>query len=104
MRRTIIQLTDDIDGSAAVETIQFGIDGVDYTIDLNAKNAKRLRDALAKYTTSARKVRAAKTATPKRPESNAAEVREWAKSQGIEVNERGRVSADLRAQFSAALR
>ena len=81
-KRTLIHLTDDLDGSTATETIEFGVDGVEYVIDLNAKNAKKLRGVLETYAASARKVRgAAKTAT-KPGKSNASEVREWAKSQG----------------------
>jgi hypothetical protein len=99
---------DDLDGSDAEGTVRFGLDGAEYEIDLNAGHARELRDVLARYTDSAR--RAGSTARrPARggrrgPASglNATEVREWAKEQGIEVKDRGRVPADLVVKFKAA--
>ena len=44
-----ITLEDDLDGGDATETVAFGLDGRSYEIDLNDKNAKALRDALAKF-------------------------------------------------------
>ena len=55
-QRVNIVLVDDIDGSDATETIAFGLDGSSYEIDLNDKNAAKLRDALAGYVGHARKV------------------------------------------------
>ena len=49
---------DDLDGSEAEGTVRFGLDGTDYEIDLNAKNARQLRDALARYVAAGRRVRA----------------------------------------------
>ena len=40
---------DDLDGSAAEGTVRFGLDGTEYEIDLNARHAQELRDALARY-------------------------------------------------------
>src|SRR5512138_1573289 len=51
-----ILLTDDLDGSEAAGTVRFGLDGTDYEIDLSEKNESVLRDALAQYVGSARKV------------------------------------------------
>ncbi len=95
---------DDLDGSAAEGTVRFGLDGTEYEIDLNAGHAKELRDALARYVDAARRV--ASSARRGRRGSagdlNAVEVREWAKAQGIEVKDRGRVPADLVVKFRAA--
>ena len=93
-------LSDDIDGSAAEGTVRFGLDGAEYEIDLNAGHARELRDALARYVDAARR---APAAAP-RPSGglDTTEVREWARAQGIEVKDRGRVPADLLAQFKAA--
>jgi hypothetical protein len=98
---------DDLDGSAAEGTVRFGLDGTEYEIDLNAGHAKELRDALARYVDSARRVGSAGRPTRggrRGPagDLNAVEVREWAKAQGIEVKDRGRVPADLIAKFRAA--
>jgi hypothetical protein len=99
---------DDIDGSAAEGTVRFGLDGTEYEIDLNEDHAKALRDALARYVGAARRVsagarrpaRAGRRASPNG--LNTTEVREWAKAQGIEVKDRGRVPAELVAKFKAA--
>src|SRR5262249_60690352 len=47
---------DDLDGSAADGTVRFGLDGTEYEIDLNARHAQELRDALARYAGAARRV------------------------------------------------
>jgi hypothetical protein len=100
---------DDLDGSDAEGTVRFGLDGSEYEIDLNAEHAKDLRDALARYVGAARRASSA----AKRPVArtgrkgsasgvNTTEVREWAREQGIEVKDRGRVPAELVVKFKAA--
>jgi hypothetical protein len=99
---------DDIDGSEAEGTVRFALDGADYEIDLNARHADELRKALAKYVDAARR----STGAARRPTRsgrrasasgvNTTEVREWAKAQGIEVKDRGRVPAELVVRFRAA--
>jgi nucleoid-associated protein Lsr2 len=99
---------DDLDGSEAEGTIRFGLDGAEYEIDLNAEHAQALRDALARYVQAARRAgggtrrpaRGGRRATTGGPDST--EVREWAKAQGIEVKDRGRVPAEVIARFKAA--
>ncbi len=100
-----IVLIDDIDGSDAVETVTFGLDGTSYEIDLNKKNAAALRDALAGYVGNARKVTASRrgrrsTAAALGP--SAREVRDWARSNGFKVPDRGRIPADVREAFDKA--
>jgi hypothetical protein len=99
---------DDLDGSAAEGTVRFGLDGTDYEIDLSAEHAQALRDALARYVSAARRVSggARRQGRSGRKASvnglNTTEVREWAKAQGIEVKDRGRVPAELVVKFKAA--
>ena len=99
---------DDLDGSAAEGTVRFGLDGTDYEIDLNAEHAQALRDALARYVRAGRRVGGGSRpqARGRRKASanglNTTEVREWAKAQGIEVKDRGRVPAELVVKFKAA--
>ncbi len=99
---------DDLNGSAADGTVRFGLDGTDYEIDLNFEHAQALRDALARYVSAARKVgggaRRPVRGGRKAPTNgaNTTEVREWAKAQGIEVQDRGRVPAELMVKFKAA--
>jgi hypothetical protein len=99
---------DDIDGGEAEGTVRFGLDGTDYEIDLSAKHAAALRKALAKYVDAARRVPGASRRpirSGRRVSDGAADstaVRVWAKSQGIEVKDRGRVPADLVRKFKAS--
>ena len=46
---TTVTLVDDLDGSEAIESVSFALDGASYEIDLNEKNARKLRDSLAGY-------------------------------------------------------
>jgi Lsr2 len=99
---------DDIDGSDAEGTVRFGLDGTEYEIDLNAEHAQALRDAVARYAKAGRRVGGA----ARRPSRagrrasasglNTTEVREWAKAQGIEVKDRGRIPAELVVKFKSA--
>ena len=101
-----ILFVDDIDGGEAEGTVRFGLDGTDYEIDLSTKNAAALRKALARYVDAARRAPAAS----RRPSRNgrgagaadSTAVRVWAKAQGIEVKDRGRVPAELVTKFKAA--
>ena len=99
---------DDLDGSEAEGTVRFGLDGVLYEIDLNAVHAKELRETLARYTGAARKTAGATRRPARNPDKasanglNTTEVRDWAKANGLDVKDRGRVPADLIARFHAA--
>jgi nucleoid-associated protein Lsr2 len=99
---------DDIDGSAAEGTVRFGLDGTDYEIDLNTEHAQALRDALAQYISAGRRASGAarRPARGGRRASangvNTTEVREWARAQGMEVKDRGRIPAELVVKFKAA--
>ena len=103
-----ILFVDDIDGGEAEGTVRFGLDGTDYEIDLSTKNAAALRKALARYVDAGRRAPAASrqpSRNGRRAGNGAADstaVRVWAKSQGIEVKDRGRVPAELVARFKAA--
>jgi hypothetical protein len=98
---------DDIDGGAADGTIRFGLDGTDYEIDLSASHNKELHTVLAKYITHARKVGGATRRVSRgRRSADAIEthkVREWAKAQGADIKDRGRVPADIVEKYRAAV-
>jgi len=105
-----IVLVDDLDGSEATESVSFGLDGTSYEIDLNDENAARLRDTLAEYVGHARKVgSASRRGGGRRSGASAAaggpsakEIRDWARSNGYDVPDRGRVSAEVREAYDAA--
>jgi hypothetical protein len=99
-----IVLVDDIDQSDAEETVAFGLDGKEYAIDLNAKNARSLRDALAPYVAHGRSVSTRGRRSAAKAASGAApsEIRAWARENGFDVPERGRVAAEVREAYAAA--
>lgn len=110
-QRTIIELVDDIDGTAAEETVAFALDGAAYEIDLNAEHATDLREVMAGYVAAARRAggsaRASRsTASAPKPRSadsvDPKAVRAWAHSHGITVNTRGRLKAEVLEQYRAA--
>ena len=109
-QRVQVILTCDMhDGeSSADETVQFALDGTGYEIDLCRKHAAVFRDALAPYVGAGRKsgARRGGGGGGRRRGTNrrATEIREWARSQGIAVSERGRISADVQAKYDAAHR
>ena len=100
---------DDLDGSEADGTVRFGLDGTEYEIDLNAKHAQQLQrrpGTLHRCRPQSRRQRQAASPQPDaRPAAsalNTTEVREWAKTQGIDVKDRGRIPAELVVKFKAA--
>jgi hypothetical protein len=100
-------LSDDIDGGQADETVQFAVDGVSYEIDLSDANAEALRGLLAPYVEAARRVggrssRRALRSQPPAPRVDLSDVRAWARENGYQVSDRGRVSSEVRAAYEAA--
>jgi len=107
VQKVQLVLEDDIDGGAADETVNFGLDGVSYEIDLNAEHAAQLRDSLASWVGHARKVKSpavARTTGTRRSRSGSdtAAVREWAKSNGYTVSDRGRIAAEVQEAYAKA--
>lgn len=108
-KKVSVTWVDDIDGSTpADETLTFAFDGVSYEIDLSAENAEEFRSAMARWIENGRKVsgtrRAARRASSTSSQSSrkAGEIREWARANGYEVSDRGRISAEIRAAYEAA--
>jgi hypothetical protein len=112
--RIIRQLVDDLDGSdiadGAGEHIEFGLRGTTYAIDLSDVNAAKLDDALKIFIAAGRRtggrhtVKATRTARsePEDRKAHLAAIRQWAREQGYEVSPRGRISAEIVAEFDAA--
>ena len=99
-------LIDDLDGGEAAGTVRFGLDGTEYEIDLSTAHGDELRKALGQYLAHARRAGGTTRSVARtRRGSNAidtAKVREWAKGQGIEVKDRGRVPAHVVEQYKTA--
>lgn len=111
-KRVIHELIDDINGQAADESITFGLDGVQYEIDLTSKNAAKLRDALAPFVAAGTKVgrggftaargrggRGHAVARPDREVNQA--IRDWAKSKKLDVSDRGRIKQEIVDRYHA---
>jgi hypothetical protein len=111
-QKVLVQLVDDLDGTASddIQTVTFGLDGVTYEIDLNADNAGNLRNHLAEFVGSATRVggRIKRGTTPSvaagagRTREQTQAIREWAKKNGYEVSERGRIPSSIIEAFESA--
>ncbi|MFJ5709807.1 Lsr2 family protein [Streptomyces sp. NPDC093105] len=105
-----VLLVDDLDGVEADETVTFALDGKTYEIDLTTANAEKLRGLLEPYTTNGRRT-GGRTTTGRGKgrvtasgSQDTAKIRAWAKENGMEVNDRGRVPAHVKAAYEDANR
>lgn len=111
-RRIVHQLVDDLDGSLLEvgegETVLFSLDGIAYEIDLTEENARALREVLSPYVAAARSVSTPRGGSSRKssraasPQRDLAAVRAWARSNGHQVSERGRVPASILEAYDAA--
>jgi hypothetical protein len=108
-KKVTVTLVDDFDGEAAAdETVEFGLDGVTYEIDLSSKNAKKLRDDLKLWVEKGRRVggrrrgRGGGRGRASIDREQSAAIREWARRNGHNVSTRGRIPADVIDAFHAA--
>lgn len=110
VQKVTVQLVDDLDGSVADETVEFGLDGVSYQIDLSTVNAEKIRGMLSDFVANARR-----SGLRKRPGGAAAKgrsaavdreqnqaIREWGRKRGLRVSERGRISAEVLEAYHQA--
>ena len=100
-----IVLEDDLEGGPADEAIRFGVGGTGYESDLNASNAAPFRRQLAPYIEHARRAGTRARSRPGRTAASrvrSADIRAWAKDQGIALSGRGRVPAGVAGQYEAA--
>jgi nucleoid-associated protein Lsr2 len=101
MKRTRLELIDDLDGGQADETVTLGLDGKLFELDLSKRNAKKLRTLLQPYVSHGRRVvRRSQMRSTHRHDTAA--VRKWAQSNGVDIAKRGRIPRDVVAQFQAA--
>jgi hypothetical protein len=101
--KVLVIIEDDLDGTKADETVEFGLDGAAYAIDLSDDNAKKLRGVLDGYVRKARKVSGRRSSSRKTSSGiDNRTVRRWAEANGIELSKRGRIPQDVVSQFRAA--
>ena len=108
-KRTTVVIHDDLDGSEGASTVKFGLDGKSYEIDLSEAHEKELRKALEKYVGAATQVSAHNAAAGGRRKygtgpvrRDTKHIREWLRSQGVEISDRGRIPTDLMNRYNAA--
>jgi hypothetical protein len=106
-KQVITLLTDDLDGSEADRTVEFGLDGTSYTIDLSEKNAGKLRKALDPYISAGTRVghggmdgrrrrgRGGRSGLTRSDRDQNKSIREWAAKNGYDVSDRGRIPASV---------
>ena len=106
--KVITELLDDIDGTEAAETVRFGLNGTSYEIDLSAANVKKLHAALAPFVENGRRTasdrRVSVTPSGKRARGSRpdmAQIREWARSQGHNLGDKGRIPAKIVEAYDA---
>jgi len=105
----LVQLVDDLDGttSDSISTVQFGLDGVTYEIDLTDSNASRMRELFSDYVASGRRTggrikRGSATGSNGSGNNDASQIREWAQANGIELAARGRIPAHVAESYREA--
>src|ERR1700722_6905075 len=105
--RISVALEDDLDGGPASETVQFGLGGAQYEIDLNKKNARAFRKKLTPFVEHARRAGPGQRRGPARTASSrqrSGDIRAWAKATGLAVSDRGRIPASVVDQYEATTR
>lgn len=114
-QKTIVSLIDDLDGGEAHESLTFGLDGVEYNIDLSEANAKKLRSAFATFLPHARRIgrrsagTTASSSQSKRSTTELARTREmnntirrWAQENNLKVSDRGRIPIEVVERYQEA--
>lgn len=106
---TTTEFVDDIDGGKAAGTVRFAFEGTNYEIDLSKRNRTAFEKALKPYVGAARRVRGARRSTAgsrsrgvRATRSDVAAVREWARANGHEVSDRGRIAGEVQDLYDAA--
>ncbi|WP_375476644.1 Lsr2 family protein [uncultured Jatrophihabitans sp.] len=108
----VVELTDDIDGGKADQTVSFTFNGTNYEIDLSKKNVSAFGKVIKPYVDHGRRVRAngrkpgatsraRSSASPARSRVDLPQIREWAKSNGYEVSDRGRIPGNVIEAYDA---
>jgi hypothetical protein len=102
-RKVQIQLIDDLSGEEAQETVQFGVEGIEYEIDLSAGHATELRGLFEKYVVHGRRLRGTSGSrgakTPPIGREETPKIREWARANGYNPSARGQISQDIKQAY-----
>lgn len=113
-QKVIVELVDDLDGTASddISTVSFSLDGADYEIDLTEENADNLRNALEEFVAAARRTggrikrnTGTTKSAPSRPAASREQtkaIREWARQNGFDLADRGRIPANVIEAYEEA--
>jgi hypothetical protein len=111
-RQVITTLIDDLDGKKADRSVEFSLDGINYTIDLSEANAGKLRKALDPYINAGKRMgRSTGRVSPRRGAGGGRtagsrdenrQIREWASANGHQISERGRIPQSVTQAYRAA--
>lgn len=93
-----LTLIDDLDGTSAADTIAFAVDGERYKIDLSSDNIAKFMAALAPYIDAAKVVGKKKNSSG----TDLDKVRTWARENGHNVSDKGRISQEVMEAYQAA--
>jgi hypothetical protein len=110
-QKVLVQLVDDLDGTVSddITTVTFGLDGANYEIDLTAGNAAKLRNQLGDFVDNARRTggrvkrgTSPKSVTPAANREQTKAIRDWARQNGFDLSDRGRIPSNVLEAFEAA--
>ena len=113
-QRIQVNLVDDLNGEEAQETVRFGVDGIDYEIDLTTENAEKLRSALSEYVDKGRKAKTGRraqssqggqsssSAPSKSKREETQKIRQWAQDNGHNPSSRGRITQAIVDAYNEA--
>jgi hypothetical protein len=116
-QKTIVTLVDDLTGEEAenISTVEFALDGVTYELDLTDENRTKLHNALSQYAKAARQIGGRRRSGPRSARAiksagrtngdnreTLKSIREWAKKNGHNVSDRGRLSAEVLQAWQTA--
>ena len=103
--KKIVEVVDDFDGTPADQTVRFAFNGASYEIDLNRAHFEEFAEAIQPYIKAGRKTgstrRRGNAGNPTQRLENA-KIRAWAKENGHNVSERGRIPAEVVEEYRKA--
>ncbi len=103
-------LTGEEVGADDIRAVRFSYDGVQYEIDLTESSVERMNEAMKPFIRAARRTGGKKAGGSKAPSGAAANgakdenkiIRQWARDNGHDVPERGRIPQDIRDLYEQA--
>ena len=115
-QKVIVETVDDLDGSVITDgsggTVSFSFSGRSYEIDLSEENRERLAEALEPFIAKARPTGQRRPqAAPRSSGSGGSsagdanrlqDIREWARANGHQVSDRGRISKAVQDAYARA--